>query len=118
MALIMLWMFVACALRVSVEASMRMSVLRLMLLVRVVSLLSIVSANSLMVLVKSFSETSGEDAVVLLMAWIFCAITSRTGAWASRMAVWLGAVPSILPLCGTKSTRRPRMYVDLCSHSV
>ena len=67
----MLWMFVACVLRMSVDASIRMSVLRLMLLVSVVSLSSIVSASSFMALVKSFSETSGEDAVVLLIAWIF-----------------------------------------------
>ena len=66
MALIMLWMFVACVLRVSVEASMRMSMLRLMLLVSVVSLSSTVSANSFMALVKSFLEYNGEDAAVLL----------------------------------------------------
>ena len=67
----MLWMFVACVLRVSIEASIRMSVLRLMLLVSVVNLSSIVLASSLMALVKSFSETSGKDAMVLLIAWTF-----------------------------------------------
>ena len=68
MALMMLWMFVACVLRVSVEASIRMSVLWLMLLVSVVSLSSIATASSCMALVKIFSETRGEDVVVLLIA--------------------------------------------------
>ena len=86
---------------------MRISVLRLMLWVRVVSLSSMVSVRSFKALVKSRSDTSGEDAAVLDIAWAFWAITSRTGAWASRMAVELGATPSILPLCGTKSTLRP-----------
>lgn len=68
MAFIMLCMLVAWDLRVSVEASMRKSVLRLMLCVSVVSLSSIVSASSFIALVKSFSETSGEDVAVLCIA--------------------------------------------------
>ena len=67
-ALMMLWMLVAWVLSVSVDASIRMSVLRLMLLVSDVSLSSIVSTSSFIVLVKSFSETSGEAAAVLFMA--------------------------------------------------
>ena len=53
----------------------------------VVSFPSTVSTNSLMVLMKNFSDTRGEDAAVLLMAWTFCAMASRTGACARRMAV-------------------------------
>lgn len=68
MAFIMLCMLVAWDLRVSVEASMRKSVLRLMLCVSVVSLSSIVSASSFIALVESFSKTSGEDAAVLCIA--------------------------------------------------
>lgn len=76
-ALMMLWMFMVCVSRVSIEASMHISVLRLMLLVSVVSLSSIVSVSSLMALVKSFSETNGEDAVMLFMGWAFWAMTSH-----------------------------------------
>ena len=47
------------------------------------------------------------------MAWIFSAMASRTGAWASRIAVLLGSMPSMLPRCGMKSMQRPRMNVDL-----
>ena len=77
-----------------------------------------VSVSSFKALLKSFSDTSGVDAAVLDIAWAFWAMTSRTGAWASRMAVGLGSEPSMLALCGTKSTRRPSMYVDLWLHSV
>ena len=80
MALMMLWMLVACVLSVSVEASIRMSVLRLILWVRVVSLSSMDSVSSFKALVKSFSDTSGEDAAVLCIAWAFWAMTSPTGA--------------------------------------
>ena len=66
-ALIMLWILVACNLSVSVDALIRISVLRLMLLVSVLSLLSIVSASSFMALVINFSETRGEAATVLLI---------------------------------------------------
>ena len=52
----------------SVEASMRLSVLRLMLFVSVVSFSSTVLTSSFIVLVKSFSDTRGEEAAVLLMA--------------------------------------------------
>lgn len=114
----MLWMLAACDLRVSVDASILVSVLWLMLLVMVLSLTSMVSTKSFMALLKSFSETNGVAAAWLLMACAFCAIASRTGAWARRMAVEFGAEPSMLPLCGTKSTRRPKMYADLCSQSV
>lgn len=65
MALMMLWMSVACVLSVSVKALICLSVL----LVRVVSFPSIVSTSSFMVLVKSFSDTSGEEAATLLIAW-------------------------------------------------
>ena len=108
-ALMTLCILVACVVRVSVEASMRLSVLRLILLVRVVSLSSTVATKSLMVLVKTFSESKGEETAVLCMAWAFWARTYRTGACANRIAVGFGAVPSMLPLCGKKSTRLPRM---------
>ena len=58
-ALMILWMLVACILNVSVNASTHISVLRLMLLVSDVSLSSMVSASSFIALVKSFSETKG-----------------------------------------------------------
>ena len=102
------WRFVACDLSVSVEVSIFLSVFKLMLSMSVVSLPSTVSTNSRMVLVKSFYETRGEEAA-LLMAWAFCAMTSRTGACARRMAVGLGSILSMLPLWGIKSTRLPRM---------
>lgn len=51
-----------------VKGPIILSVFRLMLLVRVVSLPSTVSTRSLMTLVKCFSETDGDDAAVLLMA--------------------------------------------------
>ena len=108
-ALMMLCMLVAWVLSVSVDASIRLSVFRFMLLVRVVSLPLTISTSSLMVLVKNFSETSGDDAAVLLIAWAFWAMTSRTGACASRIAVGFGSVPSMLPLCGMKSTLLPSM---------
>lgn len=108
MAPMTLCMLVAWVVRVSVEASIRLSVLRLMLFVRVVSLSSTVATKSLIVLVNSFSETKGDE-VALCIAWAFCARTSRTGACASRIAVGFGEVPSMLPLCGKKSTRLPKM---------
>ena len=74
----MVCMFVACVLNVSVEASICLSVLRLILLASVVSLPSTVSISSLMVLVKNFSDTRGEDAAVLCIAWAFWAMTSCT----------------------------------------
>ena len=67
----MLCMFDACVLSVSVEAPICLSVLRLMLLASVVSLSSTVSTSSLMVLVKNLSETRGEDVAVLLIARAF-----------------------------------------------
>ena len=102
------WISVACDLSVSVEVSIFLSVFKLMLLASVVSLPSTVSTYSRMVLGKSFFETSGEEAA-LLMASAICARTSRTGAYARRMVVGLGSIPSMLPLWGIKSTRRPRM---------
>ena len=80
--------------------------------------MSIVSVRSFIALVKCFSESRGDAEAVLLIACAFWAMTSRTGACASLIAVGLGADPSILPLWGTKSTLRPRMYVDLFNHSV
>ena len=66
----MFWNIVVWVLSVSVEASICLSVLRLMLLVSVVNLSSTVSTSSLMVLVN-FSNTRGEVAAVLLIAWVF-----------------------------------------------
>ena len=108
-------MLAACDLRVSVEASIFMSVLWLVMML---SLTSIVLTRSCIALLKSFSETSGVAAAWLVMAWAFWAIASLTGAWARRIAVGFGADPSMLLLCGTKSTLRPNMYTDLWSHSV
>ena len=95
------------------ESLMRISVFKLMLLVRVVSLSSIESAKSFMAFVKIFLETRNAETLVLPTACVFWAMALRTGAWARRIAVGFGAVPSMLPLCGTKSIRLPRMYVDL-----
>ena len=50
------------------DASILLSVLRLMLCVSDVSLPSTVSTNSLMVLAKNFSDTRGEAAAMLFMA--------------------------------------------------
>ena len=66
----MFWNIVVWVLSVSVEASICLSMLRLMLLVSVVNLSSTVSTSSLMVLVN-FSNTRGEVAAVLLIAWVF-----------------------------------------------
>lgn len=57
-------------LSVSMEASIRIFVLRLVLLVSMVSFLSTVSTRTFMVLVKNLSDTNGKDVAVLLMAWI------------------------------------------------
>ena len=117
-AFIILCILAACVLSVSVNDSTLLSVLRLMELVIVLSLTSIVLVRSFIALVKRFSLTKGDVALMLLMTCAFWAITSLTGACASRMAVGFGADPSILPLCDMKSTLRPRMYEDLFNHSV
>ena len=70
---------------------------------------SSLSSNSRMVLARYFSVMVGLALVALFMAWTLSAMTSRTGAWAKRMAVLLGSDPSMLPQCGIKSMRRPRM---------
>lgn len=113
-----LWMFLTCVLNVSVEASICMSLLRLMLLVSVVSLLSIILASSFMALMKSFFDTSEEDTMVLLMVWAFWAMTFLMSACAKQMTVFLGLVLSMLPLYGTKPTCLLKMYVNLWSYSM
>lgn len=66
----MLCMFVAWVLGVSVEVFIHISVLRLMLLVSMVIFSSTFLTNYFMVFVKRFPITSGEDVVVLLMVWV------------------------------------------------
>ena len=73
-------MLVACVVSVSVDAATCLSVLRLMVLASIVNFSSTVSTRSLIILVKSCSETRGVVVAVLFIAWIFWAMTSRTGA--------------------------------------
>ena len=116
-------MLVVCVLRVSVEASIRMSMFRLILLVRVVSLSSIMSASSFMAFVKIFSDSGGAEALVLSIACVFWAITSRTGAWASRIAVWCRpcypyveqnrhAYLECMSTCGANPYKRPHSNIE------
>ena len=67
-ALIILCILAACDLRVSVEASIFLSVFWLILCVSVVSLASIFPVRSFIAFVKSVFETRGEAAAVLLIA--------------------------------------------------
>ena len=80
-----------------------------MVVVSVPNFSSNLSSSSFMVLVRYFSVRGGLEFVALLMAWILSAIASLTSACASRIAVLLGSVPSMLPRCGIKSMRRLRM---------
>ena len=73
---------------------------------KVVSLSSTFSTSSLMVLLKNLSVKCSEDAALLCIIWV---LISRTGACAKRMAIWFGAVSSMLLLCGMKSIFLPRM---------
>ena len=82
------------------------------------NLSSSLSSNSFMTLVRYRSVMSGLRLVAFPIACILSAMASRAGACASRIAILLGSDPSMLPRCGMKSIRRPRMMVDLWIHSV
>ena len=101
-----------------VESSSLRSVCELMDVVSVPNFSSSLSSRSFMDLERCRSVTRGLELVVLCIAWTLSAMASRTGAWARRMAVLLGSVPSMLPRCGMKSMRLPKIYTDLWSHSV
>ena len=103
------WRLVVWLVMVVVVASCFRSVWWLIVVVSDPIFSSSLSSNSRMVLVRYFSVMSGLALVALFLAWILYAMTSRTGAWANRIAVLLGSDPSMLPPCGIKSMRRPRM---------